>query len=512
MCSVSFYTQRGEDYLDILLITIIIGVVLFISFISFWMRFRKVGPDDAMIITGRYLGSTNIFADESGRKIKIVRGGGAFILPVFQRMERLSLLSHKLQVSTPEVYTEQGVPVLVDGVAIFKIGSSLDDVATAAEQFMGKSTDLLCDEAREVLEGHLRAILGTMTVEDIYKNRERFAHEVQEVAAVDLKKMGLQIVSFTIKDIHDSNGYLEALGRPRIAQVRRDADIAEANAVRDTEIQTSKAKEAGTKASLIAETNIAEATKEKEIRISEFKIDQDMKKAEADQAYNLQENRNKQNVVDEEMKIELVRKQKLIEIEEKEIIRREKQYDAEVRKKADAERYSKEQAAEANRFAREAQARAEAEAIKVQGLADAEANKARGTAEAEIIRVKGLAEAEAKRKLAEAFELYGQAAILDILAKMMPELAKQIAQPLGNIDKITVVDSGGNQSDGATKVSNYVTKLMAQTPEMVKQVSGLDINAMMQQFGNQDTESTLGSVEKLEETEETETLDTQVSS
>ncbi len=214
-----------------------------------------------------------------------------------------------------------------------------------------------------------------------------------------------------------------------------------------------------------------------------------MKKAEADQAYQLQENRYKQQVVDEEMKIELVRKQKAIELEEKEILRREKQYDAEVRKKADADRYAKEQSAEAARFEREAQARAEAEAIRTKGIADAEAQKAQGKARAEVeksegmaqadvIRAKGLAEAEAKEKLAEAFERYGQAAILDLIAKMLPELAGKVAEPMSRIDKITVVDSG-NGGDGAAKVSNYITQLMAQAPEMVKQVSGLDLNEMI---------------------------------
>ncbi|QKI80833.1 flotillin [Kroppenstedtia eburnea] len=465
------------------------AIVFMVLAICFWARYKTVGADEALIVTGSMLGGKNSTTDASGKKMKIIRGGGAFIVPIFQRAERLSLLSHKLTVSTPEVYTEQGVPVMADGVAIIKIGSSLEDVATAAEQFMGKDVDTLKDEAEEVLEGHLRAILGTMTVEEIYKNRDRFAQEVHAVAAKDLKKMGLSIVSFTIKDVRDNNGYLDALGRPRIAAVRRDADIAEANARRDTEIQTSKARQEGTKATLISETNIAEAEKEKELKIAQFKIEQDMKKAEADQAYQLQENRYKQQVVDEEMKIELVRKQKSIELEEKEILRREKQYDAEVRKKADADRYAKEQSAEAARFEREAQARAEAEAIRAKGMADAEAHKAQGIARAEVeksegmaqadvIRAKGLAEAEAKEKLAEAFERYGQAAILDLIAKMLPELAGKVAEPMARIDKITVVDSG-HGGDGAAKVSNYVTQLMAQAPEMVKQVSGLDLNEMI---------------------------------
>ena len=200
-----------ELYLDAITFVIIaIGVFLILG-ISFWARYKTVGPEVAMIVTGSMLGKKNVLTDPSGRKVKIIRGGGAFIVPIFQRAERLTLLFHKLTVSTPEVYTEQGVPVMVDGVAIIKIGSSIEDVSTAAEQFMGKSNTVLEDEAREVLEGHLRAILGTMTVEEIYKNRERFAQEVQSVAAKDLKKMGLQIVSFTIKDVRDQNGYLEAL-------------------------------------------------------------------------------------------------------------------------------------------------------------------------------------------------------------------------------------------------------------------------------------------------------------
>lgn len=472
------------------IILVVFAALVFLG-IAFWARYKTVGADEAMIVTGSMLGSKNVLTDDANKKIKIIRGGGAFIVPIFQRAEKLSLLSHKLTVSTPEVYTEQGVPIMVDGVAIIKIGGALEDVATAAEQFMGKSDDVLNDEAREVLEGHLRAILGTMTVEEVYKNREKFAQEVQTVAARDLKKMGLQIVSFTIKDVRDKNGYLEALGRPRIAMVRRDADIAEANAIRDTEIQTAKAREEGTKASLISETNIAEAQKNKELRISEFKIEQDMKRAEADQAYHLQENRFKQQVVREQMEIELVKKQKMIELEEKEITRREKQYDAEVRKKADADRYAKEQEAKALRFEQEARAlaeastikakgNAEAEAVKAKGLAKAEVEKLEGIAQAEVIRAKGLAEAEAKQKLAEAFESYGQAAVLDLIAKMLPELAKQVAQPLSNIDKLTVVDASGENGQGASKVSNYVTNLMAQTPEMLKSVSGIDLNQIIQ--------------------------------
>lgn len=229
---------------DIYVIPAIVVGVFVILGLAFWARYKTVSPDEAMLVTGSFLGSRNASTDESGRKVKIIRGGGAFILPIFQKAEFLSLLSHKLDVSTPEVYTEQGVPVMADGVAIIKIGGAVEDVATAAEQFLGKPTEALKGEAQEVLEGHLRAILGSMTVEEVYRNRDKFAQEVQGVAAKDLKKMGLQIVSFTIKDLRDKHGYLDALGKPRIAAVKRDAEIAEAEAIRDARIQKALAAEA----------------------------------------------------------------------------------------------------------------------------------------------------------------------------------------------------------------------------------------------------------------------------
>jgi flotillin len=471
---------------------IVVGVIIVLG-LAFWARYKTVGPDEAMIVTGSFLGSSNVSTDESGRKIKIVRGGGAFILPIFQQAEFLSLLSHKLDVSTPEVYTEQGVPVLADGVAIIKIGGLVEEVATAAEQFMGKPIESLKSEAQEVLEGHLRAILGSMTVEEVYRNRDKFAQEVQGVAARDLKKMGLVIVSFTIKDVRDKHGYLEALGKPRIAAVKRDADIAEAEAIRDARIQKARAEEEGQKAELLRDTNIAEASKEKELKVASFKKEQDTAKAEADQAYSIHEARAKQSVVEEQMRVELVRKEREIDLEAKEILRREKQYDAEVKKKADADRYAVEQAAEADKakqlrqadavqYRIEAEARANAEQRRLEGLAIADAERAKGTAEAEVIRLRGLAEAEAKEKLAQAFEKFGEAAVLDIVVKMLPELAGKVAEPMKGIDQLTVVDTG--HGEGAARVSNYVTSLMATAPEMLKSVSGLDLNKLIQGLTN----------------------------
>lgn len=476
--------------------SIVVGVFIVLG-LAFWARYKTVSPDEAMVVTGSFLGSSNVAADDSGRRIKIVRGGGAFILPIFQRAEFLSLLSMKLDVSTPEVYTEQGVPVMADGVAIIKIGGSIEDVATAAEQFMGKPVEALKSEAQEVLEGHLRAILGSMTVEEVYRNRDRFAQEVQSVAAKDLKKMGLQIVSFTIKDLRDKHGYLDALGKPRIAAVKRDAEIAEAQAVRDSRIQKAMAEEEGQKAELLRDTNIAEASKANQLKVAAFKKEQDTAKAEADQAYTIQEARIKQQVVEEQMQVELVRKEREIDLETKEILRREKQYDSEVKKKADADRYAVVQAAEAEKekqyraadalkYRIEAEAHAMAEQKRLEGQALADAERAKGTAEAEVIRLRGLAEAEAKEKLAQAFEKFGEAAVLDIIVKMLPELAGKIAEPIQSIDKLTVVDTGNGS--GAARLSNYVTDLMATAPEMLKSVAGIDVNQLMRNLTSRTAE------------------------
>lgn len=474
---------------------LVIGIVIFllIALIAvFISKYRTAGPDEALIVTGNYLGGKNVHKDEAGNKIKIIRGGGTFVLPVFQQAAPLSLLSSKLDISSPEVYTEQGVPVMADGTAIIKIGSSIEEIATAAEQFLGKPKEERENEAREVLEGHLRSILGSMTVEEIYKNREKFSQEVQRVASQDLAKMGLVIVSFTIKDVQDKNGYLDSLGKPRIAQVKRDADIATAEAEKETRIKQAEAAKDAKKAELERATEIAEAEKENQLKTAEYRREQDKAKARADMAYDLEAARAQQEVTEHQMEIQIIERQKQIELEEKEILRREKQYDSEVKKKADADRYAVEQSAmaekarqiaeaDANKYRIEAQAKAEAEKIRIDGIAKADAERAQGESEADIIRLKGLAEAEAKRKIAEAFEQYGQAAVLDMMLKMLPEYAKQVASPLSNIDKITVVDTGSSDSQGgANKVSSYATNLMATLQESLKASSGIDVKELLE--------------------------------
>ncbi|MGX7058602.1 flotillin family protein [Vagococcus humatus] len=469
--------------IGLFLLLIVLMLVVFVS------KYQTAKPDEALIISGSYLGSKNVHTDESGNKIKIVRGGGAFVLPVFQRSNRLSLLSSKLDVSTPEVYTEQGVPVMADGTSIIKIGSSVEEIATAAEQFLGKTREELENEAREVLEGHLRSILGSMTVEEIYQNRDKFSQSVQEVASVDLAKMGLIIVSFTIKEVKDKNGYLDALGKPRIAQVKRDANIAEAEAEKETRIKKAMAEKESQQAELERQTEIAEAAKEKELKLAIYKEEQDIAKAKADQAYGLESAKAQQEVVAQEMEVKVIERQKQIELEEKEIIRREKQYDSEVKKKADADRYAKEQEALAAK-AKEI-AEAEAEKFRIEAMAQAEAERIRldGEAQAQAIAAKGQAKAQAKEQLAQAFKQYGEAAVLSMVVEILPELVKEAAQPLGNIDKISVVDTGQGEgtTSGANRINQYATNLLATSQETLKETTGLDLKQLIEGFSSQAT-------------------------
>jgi flotillin len=450
----------------------VIGILLLIALVFIVLHwYVPVRADEAMIVTG---------ATKEG--MKIVKGGGALVIPIIQQKQFLSLRVHTLDIKTPEVYTEQGVPVMVNGVAQIKIKGDTESIMTAAEQFLGKTDDELRMIATETMEGHLRAILGTMTVEEIYKNRDKFATEVQSQAATDLNKMGLQIVSFTIKDVRDNNGYLDALGRPQIASVVKDAEIAEANFMRDQQIAKAQAREEGQKADYVADTNIAEANKEMEVKKAAFKLQQDVKQAEADQAYKLQSAKSLQQVKAEEMQIMIVEREKKIELEQKEITRREKELEATVKKQADANRYAQEQQAEGNQYQIVAQAKADAEKVRLAGLAKADAERAEGNAQAEVIRSKGLAEADAKDKIAEAMKKYGEAAIAEMMIRQFPAIAAAIAQPLSQTDKLVVIDNGSNKGGGAGKVTGYVTDLMAQLPETVEALTGVNLVKMLENF------------------------------
>src|SRR3989454_6961556 len=292
-------------------VTVVAGVIItfFLLIFAVARRYKKVGPNHVMVISGLKHKVRNQDGTVETTGFRIRKGGGAFIFPLVEKVDILSLEVMTLDFTTPEVYTKPGVPVIIDSVAQVKIRGDEQSIRTAAEQVLGKSVEEIKQIALQTVEGHLRAIIGTLTIEEIYRNRDQFASSVQEVAVADLANMGLQIVSFTLKDIHDSHGYLDALGKPRTAEVKRDATIAQAEADRDAAIRSAQARQAGEIAKFEAETRIAEAQRDFQSRKAEYDAAVNLKRAEADLAYDIQKNRTSQALKKEEVQVSIVEKE-----------------------------------------------------------------------------------------------------------------------------------------------------------------------------------------------------------
>jgi flotillin len=466
-----------------LTIPLIIVGVIFLLILSFLTMWKKVPQDKALLITGL-------------RK-RVISGGGGIVIPILERADSISLENMKLEVGTMGALTEQGVEISADGIAVLKVRSDVQSILAAIEQFNTgnekQTIDVIKETAKDILEGKLREILSTMTVEEIYKNRERFASQVQEVAALELAEMGLEIKAFTIRDINDNKGYLEALGKKRIAEVKRDAAIAEAIAVRDETRETAIAQKDGEEARLKAESEIANAEKNKELLVQTYRKEQETIKAEADIAYDMRKYTLQKDVEIEKENIEIAKKDRQIELANMEIRRKELELDAVVRKQAEADRYKEQQLAEAMLYTAQRSADAEkyrtmaeaagrADAIRAEGFARAEAIKAQNEAEAEGIRLKGEAEAKAMREKAEAYKLYNEAAVTQMIIDRLPEIAEAIARPLAQTEKIVIIDNGGKESSGgAAKVSGYVTEILSSLPETVNALTGVDLKEILRQ-------------------------------
>ncbi len=484
-----------------------IPILIFVFFFTLFAlvtvyssRVKKVGPNEALIISGRGEGGQD--SEVMVSRFRIVTGGRSFVWPVLERVDDLSLEIMTIDITTPDVPTSQGVPVTVDGVAQVKIGSDENAIRTAAIQFLSRSQGEIEHVAHETLAGHLRAILGTLTVEQLYRDREAFAQKVQEVSGDDMASMGMEIVSFVIKDISDAEGYLEALGRPRIAQVKRDARIGEAEAERDAKIRSAQARQEGEAAQYEAETKIAESKKDYDVQQASYHGAVNRRQAEAELAGTLQQNIEFQKIKAEEVQIEVIEKQKRIEVQEQEVLRRERELEATVRKPAEAERYKTQTLAEARKFQLETEATGQAEATrqqgqaeadrdkakgmagadvtKAQGLSEAEASKAKGLAEAEVILEQGLAEAEATHKKAEAWRGYTQAAIIQQVIDALPGVAAAISAPLAQTDRIVVINSGADGGAGASKVTQDVANIVSQVPATIEALTGVDLIAALQ--------------------------------
>ncbi len=474
----------------VVVVVIVVTVIILIAMVL--SRYTKVGPNQVLIVSGK----KHRYADPDGtvktRGFRIVKGGGTFVYPVVEKVDILSLELLTIDVQTPEVYTSKGVPVKVDGVAQIKVKGDDVSIATAAEQFLGKNTDEIRNIATQTLEGHLRAILGTMTVEEIYQNRDAFASKVQEVAAGDMANMGLGIVSFTIRDIRDTQGYLDALGKPRIAQVKRDAQIAQAEADRDAMIKSSQATQAGQEAKFAADSKIAEAQRDYQSNVAQYQAAVNQKKAEADLAYDLQKFKTGQLVKAEEVQVQIIEKQKQIELQQQEILRKQRELEAMVQKPADAERYKVETLANARKFQLETEAAgtasaakatgfANADVAKATGLAEAEANKARGLAEAAIIEAQGKATASAMQQKAESFKQYNEAAVIELIVRVLPEIAGKISEPLSKTERMVIINNGNGTGGGASKITGDVTQIISQLPPVLEALTGVRFEKLLEQ-------------------------------
>ena len=429
--------------------------------------FRKVGPNQALIIYG--WGGT-----------QVVKGGGKVVWPLIQNCQELSLELMSFDVVPAQsFYTSQGVAVDVEAIAQLKVKSDVESILTAAEQFLTKTVQERQGMIKLVMEGHLRGIVGLMTVEQIVKEPETVGGKVRSTCSEDLSKMGLELVSFTIKEVKDENEYITNMGKPEIAKIKNQADMAIAEAERDTTIRKAETERESAVATALADqertiaqtssaTRQAEATRDLDLKKAEYEATVKKAQAQADKSYELQTNVMEQQVAIEKVKIQRVEREEQVKVQEAEIARREKELIATVLKAAEIEKQKIQALAEAER-----------EKIRLEALGRAEATRSQGMAEAEIIKAKGEAEANAIQAKADAYANYSQAAILDKLLAAIPAVAQSFADSLSKVDKITVVSTGEGTDVGLNKITGDVSKMVAQAPALVETLTGMSIAELL---------------------------------
>lgn len=489
----------GEYNLFPIIITVlavVAGIALLTVIFRMW---KKVPQDKAMVITGM--------------KKRIITGGGGLVIPVLERTDTISLGNIPLNINTSQTMSSQGVPIDVVGTAVIKVRNTHESIYAAIEQFSGANEAQIqrsiAEQVTSILEGKLREIVASMTVEQIYNDREAFSAKVQEVVGTKIGEMGLELKDFSIKDVNDTNGYIRALGAKQIAEKKKDAEIAQAVALKEESIKKSEAAKEGERARLEAETEVSAAMKAKEVREAEYRMEQESARAKADAAYEIQKSITNKEVIaaqmeadilkqikqkelqEAQLQVEVAREQKEIELQQRRAEKTREELKAKVvepanavreqkKAEADAEKYTRIAEAEARAEAKKAEANAEAEAIKIKAKAEAEAAaingeaKAKaitavGLAEAEAIKAKGIAEAEAMEKRAEAYKKYTGAAMADKLIEKLPDIAKAIAEPLSQISDIKIY--GG----GIENVTDNVPTVLAKVFDTVQSAVGIDM-------------------------------------
>lgn len=416
---------------------------------------HAVGPHQALVISGGCCGS---------RSVRTIIGGWGWAWWWVTEVQELALGVMTLTPQCEHVETLEGVPLTVTGVAQVKVMTEPDLLEAACEQFLGKDRASIENTILHTLEGHLRAILGTLSVEAIYRDRDEFATLVREMAEPDVGRMGIEILSFTIKDLYDRVEYLDSLGRAQTANVKRDADIGVAEAERDAGIREAQCEKTRMDTRYHADTEIANSTRDFELQKASYNMAVNASLAEAELAYTLQEAKERQKIRAEQIEIDVVERRKLIEIEDQEIIRNEKSLDATVRQPAEAEAYRLEQIAEGSRTQTVLAASAEADAI-----------RAIGAARAISVAAKGNAEAEGMMKKAEAYSQFGDAAKLNVVLESLPLIAAELSAPLARTSEIVITGSS-NAPGTLTNLGREVTSLAGTLPPAIRALTGVDIS------------------------------------
>ena len=503
----------------VLLLLVLVSIIVAIGLFS--RNYLKVSPNVVAVLSGR----KRKLADGRVVGYRMVRGGAALRIPLLEKVDYLSLNVFTIPLEIKRAYTVQGVPVSVKAVANVKIRGDESSLHAAAERFLGMRQDQVQAVIFQTLEGHLRSILGTLTVEEVNSDRQSFAQKLTSEAALDLEKMGIGVDVLTIQEISDEEDYLNALGRRRTAEVKRDAVIGEADAQRDSKMRSSEALRDGERARFAADALIAEGQRDFAMKQAQYQAEIEVEKAKAGQAGPLAEARAKQAVVAEEVKIQSVRTQEMIAFQEQEVLRKQKELEATVIKPADAERQAAVVRAEAAKMAAvlEAEGRrsalialAEAEqeklrkegagraaAIEAEGKAEAAKIEAIGLAQAKAIEAQGVAEATAILKKAEAWKEFNDAARLQTILEKLPAIIESttgvfgaVSAPLGNIDKVVVIDQGGGSGNGhgIGSGSSGISRLAATGPTIAfnllqqLQALGLDLPSIMEQLGTKKAE------------------------
>ncbi len=446
-------------------------MILAIMFLMalFARLYRKAGPHEALVVYGF-------------RGTRIVKGHGTIIFPMVESCRGLSLELMSFDVAPKQdLYTKQGVAVSVEAVAQIKVKSDPESIQTAAEQFLTKEPAAREGLIRLVMEGHLRGIIGQLTVEEIVKQPEMVGDRMRATCADDMNKMGLEVISFTIKEVRDQNEYITNMGRPDIARIKRDADVATAEAERDTAIRravatreaavaTAQADQERVMAQTISLGRQAEAQRDLEVKRAQYLETSKRQQAQADKAYEIQTNIMQQQVKAEEVKIHQVEREHEILVQDAEIQRRERELMATVLKPAEIEKLKIQALAEAEKMRTVTEAEGRASAIRAQG-----------EAEAEIIFKKGEAEARAMNVKAEAYQEYNQAAVVDKLITGLPEVVRALAAPLANVDKITIISTGDGHTAGLNKITGDIAAMAGQVPALFETLSGMKMSEL---FGN----------------------------